>query len=123
MAADLPRIIAAHPIASGVVAVLVIGYAWSLFTRKPLAETVASGTAAAVGVVSDVAGGVGQGLMAAVGVPTTGQAKCCTAIANYSLANGWFEQAKASFVVSAHCPMPDYLRWAARKGKPEYCAK
>lgn len=123
MAAEIPRIIAAHPIASGVVAAIAIGYAWSLFTRKPIAETVASATAGAVSAASDVAGGVAQGLMAAVGVPTTGQSKCCTAIKNYSLANGWFEQVKASFVVSAHCPMPDYLRWAAGKGRPSYCVK
>lgn len=72
--------------------------------------------------VADVAGGIFQGVAAVFGVPTTGQEKCCAAIAAYGNAAGILDKTKAAFAVSARCPAGDYLTWAAGKGSPGYCA-
>lgn len=97
------------------------GVALLLLRKTPIAEDAASLTEAAAGFVGDVAGGIFQGLAALVGVPTTGQDKCCAAITAYSQAAGLTGKAKAAFAVSARCPAGDYLTWAAGKGSPGYC--
>lgn len=95
---------------------------WSIWrSDRPLVESASTVTKGAAEVVGDVAGGVFQGLASVVGVPTTGQEKCCNAIAKFEAAAGAMEKIGAAFDVSAHCPSGDYVRYIASRKKPDYC--
>jgi hypothetical protein len=96
--------------------------ALSIRKQKPVPETVAEITGDVATFIGDAAGGVFQGLASVVGVPTTGEQKCCAAVAEYSAAAGAIDRIGAAFKVSAHCPAVDYVKWAAGKGGPAYCA-